>query len=100
MMRGHILENPMKGIEFHGAVVRDGDVVLAIALGRVTHVRAALTGAFVTKRTEGLAKFGTGDVPRKFHRARTSSRTKCRRMILGRDGGSAKWLTADLRTCE
>jgi hypothetical protein len=49
-------------------------------------VGAGLSHHRVTEFPQGADKFGPGAIARRFHTVRTSSRTKCRRMMPGRSG--------------
>jgi hypothetical protein len=53
-------------------------------------VGACLPGYHVSQFPQRLGQFRAADVPRRFHRARSSSRTKCSRIIPGACAGSSK----------
>lgn len=70
-----------------GGVIGHGDVILAIEFSGQADMGAILPDAFITKNTECLEQFQTGDIARRPHAARTSSRTKCSRITLGMGPG-------------
>ncbi len=71
-------------------MVGNGDVVLSWLLGCETNMTARLAGDFVATFAEGLGELATIKIPWELHEAMTSSRTKWRRINLGRSR-SSKW---------
>jgi len=85
-MGGHIFEDAVKRTDLDGIVVGHGEVMFATLLRRQADMRACLSQYRVTEFPQGADKFGPGAIARGLHTVRTSSRTKCRRMIPGRSG--------------
>ena len=82
-MLGDFAENCASGPDAKGTMVRDCYVMLTTLLGGETHVTAAPAGDFITECTERSGQILSADIARQLHAVRTSSRTKCRRMIFG-----------------
>ena len=57
--------------------------MLATSLRGYADMRASLASAFVSEFAQRLNQLRPGNIPQQFHRAKTSSRTKCNRMIVG-----------------
>ena len=90
MMRSKVLEDFMHRANLNGPMIWNGDVVLAVPQGSQDDVRAGLPVDAVAKSAQRPHQLHSRAVARDFHSASTSSRTKCNRMILGREGASAK----------
>jgi hypothetical protein len=51
-------------------------------------MRTVLTDFFVSENSQGIGELMARKIARGFHAAKTSSRTKCKRMILGMGPGT------------
>ena len=75
MMSGHVLEHAMQQPHFQRAMIGNGDMMFAVALGGHLNVRPGLPSGFVAEATERTDKFATVAVAGNFHAVKTSSRT-------------------------
>src|ERR1017187_3867738 len=78
-----ISEDRLEGPERKHLVVRH-----TMHLSGQPDAAACLASLFITQCCEGLLEIGARPMPRHSHTAMSSSRTKWRRMILGRDSSS------------
>ena len=65
-------------------------MVLAMHLRRHPNVRARLPSRRIAQHTQRFDQLIRIDIARSLHTAKTSSRTKCSRMICGASAGSSK----------
>ena len=86
MVGGYVFKDSVKCADFDRIVVRDGEVVLPALLGYQANVGAGLTKHRIAEFSKGANQLGAGAIAGRFHTVRTSSRTKCRRMMPGRSG--------------
>jgi hypothetical protein len=63
-------------------------VVLTVPLRRQADMTARLTGRLVVEFRQGLRETAAGQITRQSHAAKTSSRTKCKRITFGRSASS------------
>ena len=87
-MGGNVFENATESADSNWRVIRDGDMMFAILLGAEPDVGTILTDALIAEFLEGLDELRPVDIARGLHAARTSSRTKCNRIILGMGPGT------------
>src|ERR1039458_2693591 len=80
-------------------VYRHTDMMLAAHKSGQPRVTARLPGCFVAQFSQRFRQVRAREVTRDLHTAMTSSRTKCRRIILGR-AASSKWQTTAARTIQ
>jgi len=90
VMRGDTSKDAAQSSNLDRAMVGNDFVVLATHQGRHPEMGSRLACYCIAQNPERLGKVGSGKVPRRLHRARTSSRTKCRRIIAGAVEGSSK----------
>ncbi len=83
---GYVFEDVVQCADFDRIVIWHGDVMLAALLFRQADVGAGLPEYRVAEFSQSADKFRPGAIAGRFHTVRTSSRTKCRRMIPGRSG--------------
>ena len=76
MVRSDVAENAFQRAEFDRAVVGNDFVMFAAFLGGDAQMQTGPTGDSVAKLTKGFGEFCAADVARRFHPAKTSSRTK------------------------
>jgi len=90
MMRRDVFEDLVHRADLDGPMIGNRHMVLAVSQGSHNDMRAGLPADAVVKSPQRPHQFRSRAVARDFHSASTSSRTKCNRMILGREAGSAK----------
>ena len=90
MVRGDALEDAGERADFDRMVIRNRLVMFAVSLGGHAHMRAALPIQDVAEHAQRLDQLRSGHVTRQLHRAKTSSRTKWRRMTFGASIVSSK----------
>lgn len=73
-----------------GSVQRDHLVMFTVDLRRDPQVGASLSHGVVTQASKRRSQHRAADVAGQLHATRTSSRTKCNRMTLGRGMSSSK----------
>jgi hypothetical protein len=83
MMRGNVLQDTTERARFDGMMVRNDFVVFAVALGCYANLGAPLERDHITQNAERFYLLRPVNIARQPHWTRTSSRTKCRRMIFG-----------------
>src|SRR5271166_2615645 len=80
---GNVSQNSRQSTHAQRVVIRNRDMVLRwIGCGQ-QEMCPGLPGDLAAQSRERVGKLLSGQVAREFHRVRTSSRTKWRRMILG-----------------
>ena len=90
MMRRNISQDAFQRADLYRAVIGDDFMVFATFLRGDAEVRTGLARDNLAELSHRLGQFVAGKIARRFHRANTSSRTKCRRIILGACWGSTK----------
>ena len=90
MMICNQFEDTFECTYFQRIVVGNAEMVLPVGLGCDSNMGAILPNSFIAQDSQGLHQILTGNVARRFHAARTSSRTKCSRMIFGASMVSSK----------
>ena len=81
-MSSHVDKDAVKCTDLEGAVKRDGDVMYLLACNaREAYMTATLANNFVPEGSQSLDQFFAIEVTGQFHKAKTSSRTKCSLMI-------------------
>lgn len=83
---GYVFKDVVQCTDFDWIVIRHGDVMLAALLCHQTDVGAGLPRHRVAEFSQSADQFRPVAVAGRFHTVRTSSRTKCKRMIPGRSG--------------
>lgn len=83
MVAGNTFENTAQRKGLNRMMLGNYFVVLAVLLGRYPNVRPFLTRNLISELAQGFDQIRARNIARQFHRASTSSRTKCKRMILG-----------------
>ena len=83
MVGGDVSQNAFQRTNLDRTMVGDHLVVLPSSLGGNPKVRTALPGDNIPVHPQRFRQFRATEIPRSFHRARTSSRTKCSRIIPG-----------------
>src|SRR5919106_424631 len=97
VVSSHVRKNSGERSDADGIVVGNRDVVLAVPLGRQANMATGLTGDLVAEFAQSPGEVASGQIPRQSHAAKTSSRTKCRRITFGRSA-SSKWQRTASRT--
>src|ERR1035438_10320196 len=100
MVRSHVAQNALERSDLNRAVVGDNLVVFASLLRRHPQMGTALSRDNVAQLAQRLRQLRTAEVPRRLHRASTSSRTKWSRIILGACEGSSKKHSTASRTLD
>src|SRR3974377_2071661 len=90
-MSGDVLKNARQGANLDWAVIRDGFVMLPVKLGHYTNVATPLVVDGITEHSQRFDQLVCAGIARQLHIDRTSSRTKCRRIIFGICSASWKW---------
>ena len=75
-MGAHKFQDAFERTDSNGLMMRHGDMELAVKLGGQSDVGTVLPDAFITQHPQGFDQVGARDITRRFHAARTSSRTK------------------------
>lgn len=86
MVGGHVFQDVVRRADFDRVVIWHGNVIFTALLCCQADVGAGLPQYRVAEFSQSTDKFGPGAVAGSFHTVRTSSRTKCKRMISGRSG--------------
>ena len=76
MMGGHQFQNTFERADSDGPMVGHGDMVFTVKLGGEADVRAFLPVTLIPQGSQCFDQIRAGDVTRRLHAARTSSRTK------------------------
>lgn len=84
MMVTDASQDRCKSTDLKRRMHRNGDVMLAILLGRRPNMASGLMRHDIAHPTERRNQIAARDVSRQLHAAMTSSLTKCSRIILGR----------------
>ena len=87
-MGGHEFQDAFERAHADGMMMGHGDMELAVKLGGEADMGTVLPDAFVTEHPQGFDQVRSRDIPRGFHAARTSSRTKWSRITLGMGPGA------------
>ena len=90
VVRGDALEDTGDRADFDRMVIWNRLVMFAVALGGHADMRTALPIHCLAKQAQRLDQIRPGHVARQLHRAKTSSRTKWRRMTFGASIVSSK----------
>ena len=90
VMGRDVLQDTRQSSGFDGVVTGNHLTIFAIQLRGDANVRASLPGRLVAEEGKSSDKPLTVHVARQLHAARTSSRTKCNRMIFGACVASSK----------
>src|SRR5262249_48645600 len=91
VMFGDVLKNARQGANLDWAVIGDGFVMPPIKLGHDTNVATPLVVDGITEPSQRFDELVCAKIARQLHSDNTSSRTKCRRIILGICSASWKW---------
>jgi|HubBroStandDraft_5_1064220.scaffolds.fasta_scaffold114415_2 hypothetical protein len=89
-MRGDVFQDAGQRPDLERLMLRNDFVILPINLRGYADVGALLAGRLISQNAQSLNEASAVDVPRQFHCTRTSSRTKCSRMIFGAGMVSSK----------
>jgi hypothetical protein len=76
MVGGDVSQNALERANFDGTVIWNHLVVLSSRLGSHPEMGAALPGYDLSKHSQRYCQLRAAEIPRRFHRASTSSRTK------------------------
>ncbi len=82
-MCGDVFQDAGQRPDLERLMVRNDFVILSANLRGYTDVGALLACGLISENAQSLDQTSAVDVPRQFHCARTSSRTKWSRMIFG-----------------
>ncbi len=76
MVDCHVPQNALERANLDGTVVWNHLVMLPSSLGGNSKVRTALPRYDISKHSQRSCQLRAAEIPRRFHRASTSSRTK------------------------
>ena len=90
VMGGYMFQNTAECAGFDRGVIRDDLVILAVQLSCNSKMGTLLPVNQLAQNSECFYELWSIHIPGGSHRARTSSRTKCRRIIRGASWVSSK----------
>ena len=89
-MGGYMFQNTAECAGFDWGMIRNNLVILTVQLSCNSNMGTFLTVDHVNQHPECFYELWSINIPGGSHRARTSSRTKCRRIIRGASWASSK----------
>jgi len=87
---GNALQDGLEGTKPKRGVSGNNFVMLSVPQGGDTDVGSFLAGFLVTQAAQGADQVVAGRIAGQLHRAKTTSRTRCKRTTLGAAAGSSK----------